>query len=94
MKPLEILPEALAEEAASWYAERAPRVAARFAEELDAALSRIAEAPRRWPVYLHGTRRARLNRFPYLVPYRDEPDRMLIVAVAHAKRKPGNWRKR
>jgi len=96
VKPLELHPAALAEaeEAAAWYAERDPRVAARFAEELDAALERIAEAPHRWPVYIHGTRRVRLTRFPYLVPYREETSRILVVAVAHAKRKPGYWRKR
>jgi plasmid stabilization system protein ParE len=96
VKPLELHPAAIAEaeDAASWYAERDPRVAARFAEELDAALERIAEAPHRWPLYIHGTRRVRLTRFPYLVPYREETSRILVVAVAHAKRKPGYWSKR
>jgi plasmid stabilization system protein ParE len=96
VKSLELLPAALAEaeEAAVWYAERDPRVSARFAEELDAALNRIAEAPDRWPLYLHGTRRVRLTRFPYLVAYREETTRILVVAIAHAKRKPGYWRKR
>ena len=96
MKPLEILPAALAEaeEAAAWYAERDPRVAARFAEELEAALNRIAEGPHRWPVYMHGTRRVRLTRFPYLVAYREDPTRILVVAIAHGKRKPGYWKKR
>ena len=82
------------EEAAASYAGRDPRVAARFAEELEAALNRIAEAPHRWPLYLHGTRRVRLTRFPYLLPYREEPSRILVVAIAHAKRRPGYWRKR
>jgi plasmid stabilization system protein ParE len=54
VKPLEIQPAALAEaeEAAAWYAERDPRVAARFAEELEAALNRIVEAPHRWPAHI------------------------------------------
>ncbi len=49
MRPLEFHPEALAEAeaAAARYAERDPRVAVRFAEELEAALGRIVEAPRR-----------------------------------------------
>jgi plasmid stabilization system protein ParE len=96
VKPLELHPAAVeeGEEAAAWYAERDLHVAARFAKELEAALSRIAEAPHRWPVYLHGTRRVRLTRFPYLLPYRDEPSRILVVAIAHVKRKPGYWRKR
>ncbi|WP_434041654.1 MULTISPECIES: type II toxin-antitoxin system RelE/ParE family toxin [Sorangium] len=83
-----------AEEAASWYAERDPRVAARFAEEIETALNRIADTPDRWPSYRHGTRRVRLTRFPYLVVYREEPERILVVAIAHAKRKPGYWRSR
>ena len=95
-KPLELQPAVLAEaeEAAAWYAERDLRVATRFAEEIDTALDRIAEAPHRWPNYLHGTRYVRLTRFPYLVVYREEPTRILVVAIAHAKRKPGYWRKR
>ena len=96
MKLLELLPAALAEaeEAAAWYAERDPRVAARFAEEVEAALNRIADAPHRWPVHLHGTQRVRLTRFPYFIVYREDATRILVVAVAHEKRKPGYWRKR
>lgn len=96
VKLLELLPAALAEaeEAAAWYAERDPRVAARFAEELEAALNRAADAPHRWPIYLHGTHRVQLTRFPHLVVYREDATRILVVAVAHEKRKPGYWRKR
>ncbi|WP_437690624.1 hypothetical protein [Sorangium sp. So ce176] len=54
----------------------------------------IAEAPGRWPSTRYGTRRVRLTRFPYLVVYRDEPTRILVVAIAHAKQRPGYWRKR
>lgn len=95
-KAVELQPAALAEaeEAAAWYAERDPRVAAAFVAELEEALERIAEAPGRWPAHLHGTQRVRLTRFPYLVVYRDEPQRVLVVAVAHTKRRPGYWRKR
>ncbi|WP_438031196.1 type II toxin-antitoxin system RelE/ParE family toxin [Sorangium sp. So ce233] len=90
------MPAALAEaeEAAAWYAERDPRVAARFADEIEAALTRIAEAPDRWPSHRYGTRRERLTRFPYLIVYRDEPARILVVAIAHAKQRPGYWSKR
>ncbi|WP_437716736.1 type II toxin-antitoxin system RelE/ParE family toxin [Sorangium sp. So ce448] len=95
-KAVELQPAALAEaeEAVVWYAERDSRVAGAFVAELEAALERIAEAPGRWPAHQHGTQRVRLARFPYLVVYRDEPERVLVVAVAHAKRRPGYWRKR
>jgi plasmid stabilization system protein ParE len=96
VKPLELQPSALAEaeEAAAWYAERDQHMGALFVEALDAALDRILEAPSRWPIYLHGTRRVRLVRFPYLIVYREEPARILVVAIAHTKRRPGNWSKR
>jgi len=96
VKPLELHPEALleGEEAVAWYAERDIRVSTQFANDLEMAMQRIAEAPHRWPLYLHGTRRVRLTRFPFLLPYRDDPLRILIVAIAHAKRKPGYWKDR
>jgi len=92
VKPLELHPLALAEaeEAAAWYAERDPRVAMRFGEELEATLGLIVEAPEHWPIYFD-MRRALFRRFPYFILDRDEPQRILIVVIAHAKRRPGYW---
>ncbi|MDI1477973.1 type II toxin-antitoxin system RelE/ParE family toxin [Polyangium sp. y55x31] len=89
-KPVEFLPAAVteAEEAAGWYAEKDPRVAVAFSEELERALRRIEDAPGRWPSYLHGTRRVLLRRFPFCVVYREEPSRVIVVAVAHTRRSP------
>ena len=56
-------------EARLWYEERSPLSAVAFAQEVDAAVSRIAEAPMRYPVAEHGTRRVILQRFPYNVFY-------------------------
>lgn len=96
VKFLELHPSALeeSEAAAKWYAERDPRVAARFVADLEANLERILEAPTRWPPYLHGTRRLPLTRFPYVILYRDEPSRVLVIAIAHGRRKPGYWKTR
>jgi plasmid stabilization system protein ParE len=38
------------------------------------------------------TRRALVPRFPYQVVYRLRPDEIVIVAVAHLKRRPGYWK--
>jgi plasmid stabilization system protein ParE len=96
IKPVEVHPAAIAEgeDAVAWYAARNEQVALQFVQELDRAIVRIAEAPHRWPPYLHGTRRIRLARFPFLIPYREDHFRILIVAIAHAKRKPGYWKER
>jgi plasmid stabilization system protein ParE len=95
-RELEYLEEALqeAEAAARWYAERSVTAAAAFSAEIDAAESAIIRLPDAWPPFDHGTRRYLLQRFPYSVVYRVEERRILIVAVAHARRRPGYWRSR
>jgi plasmid stabilization system protein ParE len=75
---------------------RSPKAAGAFVDELDAALERIAESPLRHRTYVAGTRRYLMLRFPFFVVYRIDVDADLIqiVAIAHAKRRPGYWRSR
>lgn len=96
VREVEYLREALeeAEAAARWYAERSPAAAAAFSEEIDAAESAIARLPDAWPRFDHHTRRYLLRRFPFSVVYRVEPRRILIVAVAHGRRRPAYWKSR
>ncbi|WP_407936397.1 hypothetical protein [Limnochorda pilosa] len=42
----------------------------------------------------HLTRRVLVRGFPYQVVYHLRPDEIVIVAVAHLKRRPGYWRNR
>jgi toxin ParE1/3/4 len=93
---LEYLAEAVAdaEGATRWYAERSPAAARRFSEELDAAEEAIAAHPEAWPAYQHGARHYLLRRYPFSVVYRIEPERVLVVAVMHHRRRPGYWRQR
>ena len=93
---LEYLEEALleAEAAARWYAERSSSAALAFSDEIDITENAIVKSPEAWPAYDHGTRRYLLRRFPYSVVYRVESTRVLLVAVAHAKRRPGYWKSR
>ena len=93
---LRYLDEAIAEAeaAARWYAERSPAAAVRFTEEIDAAEAAIMATPDAWPVFLYGTRRYLLRRFPFSVVYRPGPAAVLILAVAHGSRRPGYWQAR
>ena len=50
--------------------------------------------PNTWPAFDHGTRRFLLRRFPFSLLYRVELTRLVIVAVAHAHRRPGYWKQR
>jgi toxin ParE2 len=95
-RTLDILDEALkdAEDAAGWYAERSATASAAFVQELEHAVAEIQRTPATWPSYDHGTRRFLLKRFPYSVVYRADDNRIVVVAVAHAHRRPAYWRAR
>jgi len=94
--PLEFHPEARLEalDAYEWYFERSPQAAEAFQAELEKAGRAIQEAPERYEVYLHGTRRYLMKRYPYLVVFRPTADHIEILAVAHGRRRPGYWKKR
>ena len=83
-----------AEAAERWYRERNETASARFRRELDRAVDLISERPEAGSPYLTSTRRFLLRRFPFFVVYRLLDERVEIVAVAHARRRPGYWRER
>lgn len=93
---VELDPEAIAEaeEAFYWYAKRSQRAADGLLAELDVAIARISEQPQLFAAYLHSTRRYLLKRYPYAVVFREQPDLIQVVAVAHCKRRPGYWKSR
>ena len=83
--------EAEAEAAQAWYEQRSLLAAAGFLHELTRAVNRIREAPHRYARAEHGTRRILLDRFPFSIYYRVTDEAVVIVAVAHAKRRPRYW---
>jgi toxin ParE1/3/4 len=83
-----------AEAAERWYRERNETAAARFRRELERAVEFIAERPDAAPPYVGNTRRFLLRRFPFFVVYRVFSQRVQVVAVAHARRKPHYWLQR
>jgi plasmid stabilization system protein ParE len=82
------------EDAQAWYEDRSNFAAAAFLRELSSAVQRILEAPGRYAVAEAGTRRTRLDRFPFSIHYRVASDVVTVVAVAHQKRRPGYWSSR
>jgi toxin ParE1/3/4 len=65
-----------------------------FLNEFLPAIEKIQLHPKRYPSYLHHTQRFVLQQFPYSIIYREQLDAIQIIAVAHAKRRPGYWSKR
>ena len=96
MKPVEYHPESKAEsrKAIDWYWTRSQVAAVDFRDELKSALSRMRKAPNACSPYLHGTRRVLLDRFPYYVVFRERLHAIQVIAIAHAKRRPGYWARR
>jgi len=43
---------------------------------------------------IHGTRKLVLQRFPYVIVYREKESSVEILAVAHGHRQPGYWKDR
>ena len=70
------------------------RAAEMFLDELDRAIERIGNHPGQFPEYAYGTRRMVLQRFPYLLVFRETAPGMEVIAVAHGRRRPGDWRDR
>ena len=93
---LDIHPEALDEAQAAflWYSERSDAAGDSFMVELDRGIDQILERPQTWPRYLYGTQRYLLRRYPFFVVYRPKAEEVQVIAVAHAKRRPGYWKHR
>jgi hypothetical protein len=79
----------------AWFERRREGLGASFRDEVDRAVARIARSPTRWPVAFDKFRRVRLRRFPYLLyDHVVDASLALVLAVAHARRRPGYWRRR
>jgi plasmid stabilization system protein ParE len=81
-------------EAEDWYLKRSVRAAGEFVREVDHALTRIREAPDRYPETRYGRRRFVLLNFPFDLVYRITDHEVEIIAVAHHSRRPAYWRSR
>ncbi len=96
MKPYAFHPAAEGEyiEAAKYYVAIAPNLGVRFYDEMEKLIFQIRRQPDQFFKFSPPARRALSRKFPYSLVYLDEPDRVWIVAVMHAKRRPDYWRGR
>ena len=95
-RPLIIRPEAEFDlaEAYGWYETQLSGLGSQFLLSVDAALSSIQRTPELYPVIHKNVRRSLIRRFPYGVFYVAEQDRIVILAVLHARRDPQSWKDR
>ena len=76
------------------YQTESQELAVRFYREVLTTLTRIESHPKAWPRLRGAVRKCLVTGFPYKLLYPIEPDRIFVVAVMHAKRRPGYWTER
>jgi plasmid stabilization system protein ParE len=93
--PVDVHADALdeLEEAAAWYEARRAGLGFEFAAEIERVVASVAERPLAFPQWKRAdsVRRALASRFPYAVFFDVEPQRVVVMAIAHSRRRPGYW---
>lgn len=65
-----------------------------FLLRLDEAFERILSGPEMFAKVFREIRQMRTRRFPYVVSYLIEGDRVIVLAVSHGHRNPNVWKDR
>ena len=81
---------------ALYYEDRRVGLGQDFFSCVSDCMASILRAPMRFARYeglplIHEFRRAIVDRFPYVVVFKLLDEDVLVVAVAHARRRPGYW---
>ena len=80
--------------AALFYEERVVGLGILFAAEIKKSIEFIQTYPEASPRLGRLLRQFVVKRFPYTVFYRCEAQCILILAIAHNRRRPGYWKRR
>jgi ParE-like toxin of type II ParDE toxin-antitoxin system len=66
-----------------------------FHDAVEHTVDEIAADPHRWPVFHRNYRWVKTKKFPYVLYFRIvDPYHVVIVALAHGRRRPGYWLRR
>ncbi len=75
-----------------------PGLSLELLDAIEEALELIVQQPAAWQrdgvISGREVRRFVMRRFPFSIVYYVVDDIVRVVAIAHAKRRPGNWRVR
>jgi mRNA-degrading endonuclease RelE of RelBE toxin-antitoxin system len=82
------------DEAATFYEQRQPGLGQEFLLEVADTVALIEEFPEAWPLLSDVDRSCRVKRFPYRLVYFIDGKDIVVLAVAHFKRRLKYWRER
>lgn len=83
--------------ALDWYEAERPGLGADFLGAVTRSIELIADQPHAWPAIgptALGLRRFLVPRYPHGLVDSIDGDELVIAAVAHGSRRPGDWRSR
>ena len=86
--------EAEVDEAVAYFDEQRDGLGDRFEQDLLDTVTFLTEYPFAGKALTKRVRKFRLRTFSYNVIYVVDPEEIMIVAVAHHRRRPGYWRAR
>ena len=95
MKSLVINDEAAEEldEAISYYETKSPGIGLNLAAKVCEAFQRIQRNPQLYPFHKEtNVQKCLVPRFPYTVFYLELHEHIVVIAVAHQKRRPDYWK--
>jgi plasmid stabilization system protein ParE len=89
-------PDAEAEllEAVPFYSSREDGGEDPFLAVINHHICEIATAPERFPKVGRDVRRCVVRKYPFIIFFKDRPDHVRVLAIAHTSRRPEYWRPR
>ena len=96
MALLKVEPEAEDDmrEAFRWYENQRYGLGWEFLECIEDVFDRLRDMPEIHPPTYRNVRQALVRRFPYVVHYVIESDRVSVIGVFHGRRDPNAWKSR
>lgn len=82
------------EQASPYYESRMAGLGKSFATEVERPISFIREFPDAGAMAGPTRRRVLVDRFPYTIVYQHDSDSVVVVAIAHQRRRPRYWQRR
>jgi plasmid stabilization system protein ParE len=78
----------------AWYYERGRTLASDFENEIERGIRLISQNPLRWRKFDDVRRSFLVRKFPYSIIYELNDTDVVVLAIAHGKRRPDYWSER